>query len=266
MRDVRAKSDGEILVRATAQLYLKCLREACQGMRKNWYWSFLPVLYLLGNLIIMAILPGGIIAGFILGLYQTFCWSNYLALVACAVKGEKVKGWRYLQRETMEIFLSLINVLFLLFVLSLVQRALAINAPLVVLAINLIIIVCFNPILEVCYQRAGGSVEIFSQALNFVKENTIEWFLPMFLLAIPLIWDRGATLLFQMVSGDPLQSSIIFVTELAMYVAAHRVPSLISFAIFLILLFTFMVFRGLLFKRLSESTRRKRIYQYRFEG
>ncbi|MCC6932557.1 MAG: hypothetical protein IT292_04795 [Deltaproteobacteria bacterium] len=256
-------SDFEILLKATLRIYQDSIRGALRGFRLNWYWAFIPVVYLLANMLLFSILPGGIVSGFILGIFFTFCISNYLALIESTVNGEKIKSLQYLKKDTIEIFLNLINVLFLLFIVSLFQSYLP---PQLALAVNLLIIVCFNPILEVCYLSSSSGMESFGRALNFVKENTIEWFFPMFLLALPLIISDWSALLLQLVKGDPVQATYRFITELIVFLVGGQIPLLISFAILLILLFIFMVFRGLLFKKLNGSSRRKRIYQYRFEG
>lgn len=257
--------DWGTLVRVTLQLYLRSLQEAWpQGLR-NWWLIFLPILYSpILSLATFLVAPLGFVGGVLVALAMAACVSSYLYFIGGVVSGRRV-FWRDLG-ESFGAYLG--SVISILFILMLIQWALALALPpapgtqAVRTMVNLGLLIILNPLPEIIYQTHAQGLGVFSESIEFLRENWAEWFAPLvalaalffFLLPLPvLLAPLMLGKLFSILSWNTLPILFGSLSTLLL--------TLFSFFIFLL----FMVFRGVLFRELSGSTRRQRLFRARFE-
>ena len=262
-----ARIDLALLLSATLKIYWQSLVRAWKGIRRAVLWAFLPLAYL-PIFYVVGMLAGlfpPILAGFIMGMLWTFALAHYLAAVRSAVRDEKTSR-RILWNEAQVIFFPAISVGFVLFGVSLLLGMLQRTESSAVLGllVNLAIVILFNPMLELLYWTSGSAgnnnpFELFAEALGFMKENVVEWIAPQALLLLPFILVDPEGIFRSFASMRlldlPLMLMAVFSGTLG------NLPSEILAALIIFpAVFFFMIFRGLLFRELSTSTRRKRIF------
>lgn len=246
--------DWGALISSTLQMYRQAATETWQKVTRNWWVGFLPLLY--GVILLFTasfVPPFGIVGGLIFGLVSAVCTSSYLFFLAGVVGGQRMlptelaESWR-------PYFSPVINILFFLF---LVRLTLSLVLPEVAFIVMLILLVILNPIPEVIYLGHSDGFGMLQESVDFLKENWLEWFLPLVLLTIFSL-------------GFPLPVSPLQIGQLGfpfMTGGALLFDSIISIVWSLVgvfLLFALMVFRGHLFRALFGSSRRQRMYRSRF--
>lgn len=260
------QSDTVLLVKATLSFYYASLRDAFQGVKLNWRMLGMHLLYALALAVIAPFTAlFGLAGGFMMGALLALVLGNYLATVAAAVDGERLSARESWERG-LELFSPVISVLFMFFIVNIVMQ-MAFSTPETVwikASINLFIAVLFNPIPEVIYSRGGSMGGLFSESSEFVKENFVEWFVPLFLLALPLLIITPGNFLpivIQVVTTNPLY--LIEWIILGLGNPLRLIYELPWVVLLLLCLYFALTFRGALYQRLAGSSRRKRIYQAR---
>ncbi|MDR2337870.1 MAG: hypothetical protein LBE20_04385 [Deltaproteobacteria bacterium] len=249
-----------ILIKSTLVLYWEVLQDTGKGFLKNWWCGVLPIFYVLvvwgvGSLVVL-ILPG-IIGGLILGLLWALLIANYFVFLAASVEKEKILFSEIIP-ETLALFSPVLSVLFILYVISLVQSLFLVGAEnsfnnFLALAVSLILVMLFNALPEIVYQQRGIGFYSFDKSFQFIKENFVEWFAPQIFIFF-LVYGKSffsAMNLIELAQINPLFSGKLFIGSSGWIVLD------------LFLMHCFMIFRGILFKQLLTSSRRKRIYNYR---
>lgn len=264
-------SELTLLVRATARLYRTAAQDALKGVRLNWWAALLPVVYLVTLSVLSPLvlgIVGRFVGGFVLGLLSAFLVAHFFAVVGASVMGERV-GVRESVERAGHLFSPVIGVLFALFVLNLVAGfALRENQALRAV-LNVVLVILFNPIGEVvALQRgvSGGffSEGLFSESINFMKENAAEWSVAFVVIFLPLILTSPGDFLSLFVSANPLQLVPGFIgLFLTTFSALTPLGMILGAPLALLVVLFVLVFRGALYRGLSESSRRKRIYQER---
>jgi len=253
--------DWGALISSTVQMYRQAATETWQKISRNWWVGFLPVLY--GIILFFTasfVFQLGVIGGFIFGLISAMCTSSYLFFLAGVVNGQRmipselVNSWRpYLG--------PVITILFFLF---LVRLTLSFALPPVeasqdiAFIVTLIFLVILNPIPEVIYLGRSDGFAMLQESVDFLRENWLEWFLPLVLLTI-------LSLGFPSPLVSPLQvGQLGFPFMSAASLLSGPIENLFWNVLGMLLLFALMVFRGLLFRALFGSSRRQRIFRSRF--
>lgn len=263
--------DLRALMLSTLALYGRAFGESAKGFRLNWWACFLPLFYfaIMGILSpLIAGLLGGLVGGLVLGLILAAVIANYLALISACVRKERVLR-REIWERTVEVFIPVINVLFALFLLNLLTSML-LKRPdqrWAAMAINGVMVLLFNPLPEVTYQRPGGdSVGVFAEALEFMKENWLEWLCALALILLPVLAVKPEFLLTMFGGADPLNGVFVWLQGFQLIsLGSGGVLSVVSGVAAFAASFYAMVFRGVLYHELSRSSRRKRIYQFKME-
>jgi hypothetical protein len=250
------------LISSTLRLYQRAAQEAWEKGRRSWWISFLPFLY--GPIFLLSTVFTarlGILGGLINGLILAVCVSSYLYFIAGVVNGSRM-SLRELGESWQPHFNSVINILFLLFIL---QYALALLTPpgdatamLLSSLIELILLIILNPIPEIIYQGRTEGFSMLQESVDFLRSNGVEWFLPFILLAVLSMVVLPLPILI-----GPLQfGRLTFPTSLS-DVSFDSLLGLLWPLLSAVLLFALMVFRGFLFRALSGSTRRQRLFRAR---
>jgi len=254
--------DWGALISSTLQLYRKAATEAWEKGLRSWWVALLPFLY--GPLFFLCAAftaPLGMIGGLITGLVLAVCVSSYLYYIAGVVNGNRMhlselgESWR-------PHFGSVLNILFFLF---LVQYSLAFLTPpgdetamFLASLIELILLIILNPIPEIIYQGRSDGFAMLQESVDFLRSSGVEWFLPFIALAV-----FSAILLPLPLLEGPLQFGRLTFPTTVGGLPQGSLSSLLWGAVSAFLLFAIMVFRGLLFRALSGTTRRQRIFRSR---
>ncbi len=253
--------DYRLAAQATLMMYTDCIKDATSGIIKNWIVLLASVLMFYIFILSSQIFAGiGMVGGFILGLISALFTAQYYSWLSATVQKDKM-SIKDLYQFDAGMFFSVIGISFILYivyaVISPMSRS-AENAPLIYL-IYFFIVFAFNALPEVTYIHRYESLNAFSEALKFTKENWIEWYVPFILLLLPvflLLYEPlGILLRFALVS--PLFPGIIILSTWSAFLESNPyIGMLIGF----FMSHWYMLFRGCLYKELSTGTRRRRMY------
>ena len=226
------------------------------SFKKNWFIIFTGIIYTLLNIIIYSIMdtifsgPLYILSGIVAAIITSAMISNYLYLLFNIINYNRVTlddfrdGFLYFLRK-------LYGVLFIAYVarllLSYLSPILGGLRPLVGPLIYLSLFVLLNPLPETIYLKYYNSWESIVESLEFMRENWLNWSLPniVFMTLLYKITGRGYINIFttHISFGFNFEMRAIL-----MYLLAQLIFSIM------------MIYRGHLYKLLSTSTRRKRIF------
>ena len=248
------------LVVTTCKAYGSAGSNASKMLLKNW--RILPgsvALYFTLEQAEQLISPFGVAGGFILGLVQVALLSLYYRWLELTVEKTKI-SWTELFEFDGPLYWSLLGVAFLLSIGNLVfHQAFAGSTSLawIPAIFGLVVFVLFNPIAEVTYSHRDDTFPNFSSALSFVKENWIEWFLPIVVVLIPMLRHNPLDALSLISSTEVLLPIQIVLQSFGEALSGYEK---VGAAITVIVGTWFMIFRGFLFQELSGSSRRKRAF------
>ena len=226
---------------------------------KNYMLIFTGIVYsvismLASYLISLAMLgPFSILSGILLYLLKSTLISNYLYLLFNVINYNRFnlndikQGFSY--------FISKIyGVLFILYLgsilLNLLNNMLGSNASSVNTILQILILVLLNPLPETIYQKGYTAPNTFVYTFDFFKENWFNWIIPIgiFTILIYLVSGQMLTGLFNINIDFTFNFSIVYLLR---YLIGQTI-------------FTFMmIYRGYLYKLLSTSTIRKRMFMNR---
>ncbi len=208
--------------------------------------------------------PLGMIGGLVLGLVLAACWSSYLELASQAVAGSKIRlGWHEFRRTFVARLWDVVSVMFAFWIISLLMGP-ALRGPngeRVAAIFGLAVAFFFNAVPELLYQGHSRSFALLVESGRFMIANPVVWLLPNVvfasLLLLPtgrLAVERPAELL--LVFGGTFSSPL----GLAAMVTAW--PTW-TWPLILFGLHYAMVFRGILFQKLSSGTGNARLRAFR---
>ncbi len=227
----------------TLALYRRTLARAAALTVRNW-----PVL---GSLFVYAAMMSaalalapllGIVGGFLVSLVWAGCVGSFLYLVEMMVRTSRVTLDDF-RRSAGAYLWDVVGVTFVLWLaLRLLAPMLATipQGPVLLFALNLVILVFFNAVPELIYLGRCSSLELLGQSYVFIGDNWIEWF--------PVTMALGGVVL--LVAALPMPPALGWL-KLA--------------AVALLVAYT-MVVRGLLFLELQGSSRRARAFRHRMGG
>ncbi|WP_432408690.1 hypothetical protein [Wukongibacter sp. M2B1] len=220
---------------------------------ENWKIFLVGIAYLF-IMPIMGIVVSyaGILGGIIISIFQSAIVSNYLYLIENIINYGRFtiedfkSGFTVYLWKTYSIFIFFYLVswgknLFLDPFIS----SFGIMGFYMQIAIIIAAFVMLNTIPEVIYQKHYERLDIITYSFDFIKENFLEWFIPNGLIfAIAYIVHIST-------------SKIIFLIG---FNTSFIISNIIRAIIYQLILSYAMIYRGHLFKILSTSTRRKRMF------
>ena len=265
-------------VPATLQLYRHALLATWRSLPRNWL--LVPAVMILA--VLMYVVTGvamafGMLGGLLLGVANAFVVGAFFGLLEQAVVGVRPMVWRDLWDVAGSYFWDVITVGFIVWVpLQILELGMQANpyGPAIVSAVFLLLFILLNPVPELIYQgRSGASLEILKDSYEFVLENWIEWFLPLAVVFAPF----GLSFFFSMSSRSGRLIGLDFFQLLGLPFAVlsqwfQYLGLSSSMAVILVLCLTpvgavlMMLFRGHLYKALTGSSRRQRLFQRRQSG
>lgn len=183
----------------------------------------------------------GLVGGILLSLLTSACIGSFLALVEQIVRTNKVT-WEDFTRSFGVYLWDVVAVSFALWLFWFVARPALMEVPqgpVIMLAINLVLVVLLNAVPELIYLGHYSLLALLSRSYEFVAGNWIEWFPPNILLM------AGLVVLWRLPLGGGLVGDVVQGALVALF------------------LYFAMIVRGLLFIELDGSSRRARIFKHR---
>lgn len=226
----------------------------------------LGILFWLGSSIIR-IIPLGYAGGLVLGLLSSFLLSFYYSWLRECIQSNKLV-WSDLTRFDGSLFLGIINVGFLYWMISLITDMILVPIdPRFDAIVSLLIFILLNVTAEMIYIEGNSSLSAFTESLEFVKENWVEWFIPTILICLPIFLVNSWIAISVALGFTPFLP-IYPILSLWLPLLESRFYILGSFSPFITIFFlsivgtTIMLFRGFLYKELSTSTRKSRNFSW----
>jgi len=217
----------------------------------------------------LVLAPFGMIGGLVLGLVVAACWSSYLELISQAVAGSKIRlSWGEFRRTFGVRLWDVVSVMFAFWVISLLMGP-ALRGPQgerVAAVFGLAVAFFFNAVPELLYQGESRSFALLIASGRFMIANPLVWLLPNIVFASMLLLPTGrlavnhpAELL--LVFGNTFSSPLGLFTMVTAWPVWTWPPILFG-------LHYVMVFRGLLFERLSSGAgnARQRAFRAKMNG
>ena len=221
------------------RLYAETLQKAFRSLKRNLWTLLLPVGISLASGVALTIASRlGPIGGILMSLALAALGSCYLYFVSDIVAGSPVKI-QELKRSVGTYFWAVINVMFIFWIARLAVSLLGgPRAGVLMLALNVVALIAFNAVPETLYVRGThGGMQTLQESFEFLRDQLLPWGIPNVLLiaaAWGLLWG----------------------------VAMSGFPESIALILFGALIHVAMVVRGHLYKALSGSSHRQRMFRY----
>ena len=225
------------MIRSTIRLYSAVIADtAAAVLRGPFVWLMLIALPIVIGVLSVVLSPLGIIGGFVLGFVSVYLYGAYLYAVGQSIESRKALGIGIV-RESMGYHLwDVMHIAFLHFICSLVF-GLGGLPSIVPTMLGIVAFILFNPWPEVIHsERTNGAMDILVRSFRFMTQNGPEWVIPHLIL-VGFGFAAMAT-----------PSTIASTAGLGVGVLLHPI----------------MVFRGVLYRRLSRESRRARTWRGQF--
>lgn len=235
-------------------------KKTIKSFAKNWIIIFTGLVYTFLNLAIIVTVNTlfrgvlSILAGLIMAIVSSGLISNYLYLLFNIINYDRITiqdfkdGFKYFLRKIYGIFfIAWIGS----FLLSIPLQMAGANAGLLNTIVSMLILVALNPLPETIYQKHYSSGESIKYALKFMEENWVNWLIPNILFHF-ILYLITNTLILNIFTINLSFSHSFTLKGIGLYVLGQALFSFI------------MIYRGYLFKTLSTSTLRKRMYMNKF--
>ncbi len=231
-----------------------------KSLSKNWIIIFTGIVYTILNVAIFSLisvfLTGflSILSGIIVAIITAAFISNYLYLLFNIINYDRINMQIF--KDGFKYYLwKIYGVLFIAYLgrilLGILSNMLGGLASALNIVIYLSILIVLNPLPETIYLKSYSSWESVLNTFEFMQENWLNWLLPNVIFHLVLYFITGNLI------------TNVFTTHLSF----NMVFSIKNIIIYLLGqgLFSFiMVYRGHLYKTLSGSTRRKRMFMNKF--
>jgi hypothetical protein len=248
------------LLTATLTSYAVSAQGATQGLIRNWVILPAAVALYLGFVFLGFALSGlGILGGFILNILALAALSLYYHWLSQTVTRQRIRP-SDLKDFDVALFFGVISVSFVLWIATMLVAAVAESSgtPGLPLMFSLLVIFACNSLPEVLYLHRAESVHAFQESFRFVRDNAIEWYVPLVLVSAPFLVLGVETFVLHFASSYPLLP-ISMIMEAPRALLSGEWGMIASLG-GLVLAHWFMLFRAHLFQALSQGTRRQRAF------
>jgi hypothetical protein len=225
------------MIKGTIRLYVEVIGETGGALlRGPFVWLMLLVMPVVILMLATLLSPLGMIGGFAVGFAVVYLYGAYLYAVGQCVERRLPLGTAIIKESMGQHIWDVMNVAFIHWIVSLAFRFGSLP-DVIPMALSLVAFVLFNPWPEVIHtERVQGAMDTLVRSFRFMQANGPEWVAPHLLLFV-----MGAGVV--MVPGD-LQPAMALGSGL--------------------LLHPLMVFRAVLYRKLSSGSRRSRSWTARF--
>ena len=241
-------------------VYTDTALKALKDVFKNWV--ILPgivVCYIAFQWIAMASQPLGFAGGFLVGAAAVAGIALYYLWLRRTIDGDTLKFKDLIDFEG-ELFFQVMSIAFLFFIfLDLLLGSFAESSgdPTVLLVAQLAAFLMFNAIPEMIYQQRVQGVDGLVETFNFIKDNWIEWFLPLVvILGPPLYLLSHQFMITALAISQPLIPFQLILTTWPFSpfsVSFGWIGPILDQLPALFLCHWFMLFRGHLFKAIQRG-------------
>ncbi len=235
-------------------------KQTIKSMKKNWPIIFSGLVYSTINLIAFRLLgillvgPLYILSGIIFAIISSSLLSNYLYLLFNIINYD-----RFSFQDFKDGFLYFLRKIYgILFIGYLVNLLLSVFGPVLGnlsgvlgLVIYLGILILINALPETIYLKSYGSWDSIVYAMEFVQENFINWIIPN-IIFLGLLYMVTGNILMNLLNTHLSFRFILNPFYILLYLIGQLIFSLM------------MIYRGHLYRILSTSTRRKRMFMGKF--
>lgn len=286
------QGDLPILVKATCGCYARAARQALAAMRGAPLLVILLLIVWVPYVLLQGLLRGlfgqSMALGFAMGLLETLVASIVLSAIGHLATNHK-STLRALLHFDGPVFIELITVSFVVLVPVQVLQQVGILSGFALLVAAIALQVVFSSVAESLLINRFDGIRTLGDAWGFTKESGAEWLIPIvFLTSIAQICltsafggiSAGEGLYFfatlplgfgGLFLGSLLLPPLSFLqgrlfVSMQLGLQSGQTPSLLLSIGALALALWLVFFRYHLYRELSGSTRRKRIYQYRTGG
>jgi hypothetical protein len=257
------------LIQATLRLYTESAAQAWRAFLGSWQLLFAQAVVLCGVSTAFALSRNlnPFFNEFLGGLLLAIFLSHYFTTVLAAISHEKL-SFRESFLRIQSIFPRMLMSLFYLFLLSFIVHIFLMGRaqPEWRVVFNLLITLGLNALFETTSQSESVGIETFRETLAFIGENFWEWFLAYLALVILILLCLGAQTsvrpVLALLALHPVQILQACIATLGNIPLILRFPLLPLLG--LPLMYLFFLFRGILYRSLARSNRRKRIFDERF--
>ncbi len=249
---------------STINLYYRNLKKSLLSLKQCWI--IIPASFALFVLFIFLSqslsLFGSMAGGFILAILADLALSFYYRWIYVVIRDKKISFNELIQFDK-QLFFKIIGISFFLWILQdlfIYGFSKGVQKDALFLPLNLIVVILLNALPETTYLEDGDAAYSFSKSVEFIKENWIEWFIPIVLMLSPLLAFYSPKFLLLNLAGLNLLLPGFSLATTWSYLPTYS---------YLLMLFTFilahwfMIFRGFLYQELSTTTKRKRDFQAR---
>ena len=248
------------ILKDTMNVNKQIIKKTIDSLMKNWMIIFTGIAYIIINILVFSVIfrlfTGvlSIIAGLIAAIVSAGMISNYLYLLYNIINYDRLTfqdfkdGFAFFLRKVYGVFFyAWIGS----FVISMIGGMFGPNRGILNIIINLSILVLLNALPETIYLKSLDPMGSIMYAFDFIKDNWYNWLIPNAILYFGLFLMTGSII------------TDLFTTSIPMgmlFGGANIIKYLVGQ-----LLFSFtMIYRGHLFKLLSTSNRRKRMFMSKF--
>lgn len=193
-------------------MYKRCFFEANQDFIRNWriIVALVPIPFLYA-FIMPLLAPLGIIGQFLSAVANLALLTMYYYWIESSFnrKPLNINEILYFNKE---LFFSVLSTAFVLFLVNLILSTFAhiSEDSFLLLAVNLIVFIIFNPIAEVTYNDLPQGYAAFPKSFEFIRSYWIEWFIPVAVIFLPLILVPKEIALILSTASPLFPASIVF--------------------------------------------------------
>lgn len=242
------------------QINKQTLKKTVSSLKNNYMIIFTGIAYILLNtfvsMAVFTLFRGvlGLIGGIVIALFSASLISNYLYLLYNIINYDRLNFQDF--KDGFTFFMRKVYVVFFFgyignMILSIFYGALGSNAYLLNMIVSISILVLLNPLPESIYLKDKDPMGSIMYAVDFMKDNWLNWLIPNVLFHGVLFYLTGNII------------TNLFSTHVNIGFGIE-IGSIIKYLIAQVLFSFIMIYRGHLFKLLSTSTRRKRMYMNKF--
>ena len=268
---------------ALLSVYRNAVVAAARVLVKNWPLIIGSIgLLLLYGLSSKLFGSSGIAGGLVLGLISAILLSIYFSWIDASVERQRLR-FKDLFEIDYGLFSGVINSAFILWIVTFVAQSMRVgqSGEWLYMCITLGLFVGLNALPEVIYRQRSSGLDALAEAGRFTRDHSIEWFIPMVILSLPILIAQPELFVLRLASTSPLlplpfyEPITRFLTGYILEVIGYILPFLsasiariLELIIAAVLASTIinlvMLFRGYLFRELSAGgLRRRRMKDWR---